>query len=49
MLIRYYEVNLFTGGMMRIGWAKPCFEAGRLLGSDDCSYAFDGHLVSVVT
>ena len=31
---------------MRIGWATPSFQAGKLLGSDRHSYAFDGHLVS---
>lgn len=43
---RYYEVKLLTGGMMRIGWAMPSLEAGKLLGSDSHSYAYDGHLVS---
>ena len=31
---------------MRIGWATPTFPAGRPLGSDDKSYAYDGYLVS---
>lgn len=31
---------------MRIGWATPSFNAGKLLGSDCHSYAYDGHLVS---
>ena len=44
---RYYEVELLTGGLMRIGWATPSFEAGKLLGSDDHSYAYDGYLVRV--
>ena len=43
---RYYEVELLTGGMMRIGWATPTFPAGIPLGSDDKSYAYDGYLVS---
>ena len=41
-------MKLLTGGMMRIGWATPSFQAGKLLGSDRHSYAFDGHLVSGV-
>ena len=43
---RYYEVELLTSGMMRIGWATPTFPAGIPLGSDDKSYAYDGYLVS---
>lgn len=39
-------MKLLTEGMMRIGWATPSFEAGKLLGSDSHSYAYDGHLVS---
>ncbi len=46
MYTRYYEVELLTGGMMRIGWATPTFPAGVPLGSDDKSYAYDGYLVS---
>lgn len=45
-MCRYYEVELLTGGMMRIGWATPTFPAGVPLGSDDKSYAYDGYLVS---
>ena len=45
-LYRYYEVELLTDGMMRIGWATPTFPAGIPLGSDDKSYAYDGYLVS---
>ena len=44
--VRYYEVKLLTGGMMRIGWATPSFRAGKPLGSDYNSYAYDGFLVS---
>ena len=39
-------MELLTAGMMRIGWATPTFPAGRPLGSDDKSYAYDGYLVS---
>ena len=39
-------MKLLTGGMMRIGWATPTFPAGKPLGSDKNSYAYDGCLVS---
>ena len=40
----YYDVTLETTGFMRIGWATSEFRAGRLLGSDEHSFAYDGYL-----
>ena len=40
----YYDVTLETAGFMRIGWATSEFRAGRLLGSDEQSFAYDGYL-----
>ena len=40
----YYDVTLETAGFIRIGWAASAFKAGRLLGSDADSYAYDGYL-----
>ena len=40
----YYDVTLGTAGFMRIGWATSEFRAGRLLGSDEQSFAYDGYL-----
>ena len=40
----YYDVTLETAEFMRIGWATSEFRAGRLLGSDELSYAYDGYL-----
>ena len=33
---------------MRVGWALPSFPAGKILGSDEHSYSYDGFLVSAV-
>ena len=46
VFVRYYEVKMLTDGMMRVGWATPCFPAGHQLGADEHSYAYDGFLVS---
>ena len=45
MLGRYYEVEVLTPGYSKIGWARISCEAGKELGQDGLSYAFDGYVV----
>ncbi|XP_055904498.1 ryanodine receptor isoform X9 [Eupeodes corollae] len=39
----YFEFEVLTSGPMRVGWARADCHPGAMLGSDDCSWAFDGH------
>ncbi|XP_073986803.1 ryanodine receptor isoform X3 [Rhodnius prolixus] len=38
----YFEFEILTAGPMRVGWAIADYSPGTQLGSDDCSWAFDG-------
>lgn len=38
---------MLTSGPMRIGWMEVSSQAGKELGSDDKSWAFDGFRVSI--
>ncbi|XP_055904502.1 ryanodine receptor isoform X13 [Eupeodes corollae] len=44
----YFEFEVLTSGPMRVGWARADCHPGAMLGSDDCSWAFDGHNVTKV-
>ncbi|XP_067629190.1 ryanodine receptor isoform X15 [Eurosta solidaginis] len=39
----YFEFEVLTSGPMRVGWARADCLPGKMLGSDDSSWAFDGH------
>ncbi|XP_014093117.2 ryanodine receptor isoform X15 [Bactrocera oleae] len=39
----YFEFEVLTAGPMRVGWARADCHPGIMLGSDDSSWAFDGH------
>ncbi|XP_018801099.1 PREDICTED: ryanodine receptor isoform X5 [Bactrocera latifrons] len=42
----YFEFEVLTAGPMRVGWARADCHPGTMLGSDDSSWAFDGHNVT---
>nr|XP_036227361.1 ryanodine receptor isoform X22 [Bactrocera oleae] len=42
----YFEFEVLTAGPMRVGWARADCHPGIMLGSDDSSWAFDGHNVT---
>ncbi|XP_067629192.1 ryanodine receptor isoform X17 [Eurosta solidaginis] len=42
----YFEFEVLTSGPMRVGWARADCLPGKMLGSDDSSWAFDGHNVT---
>lgn len=42
----YYEVEVLTPGYSKVGWAHVTCKAGKELGTDGLSYAFDGYVVS---
>ncbi|XP_015040425.2 ryanodine receptor isoform X2 [Drosophila pseudoobscura] len=39
----YFEFEVLTAGPMRVGWARADCYPGAMLGSEDTSWAFDGH------
>nr|CAI5848298.1 unnamed protein product [Callosobruchus analis] len=39
----YFEFEILTAGPMRVGWAKADCDPGRMLGSDENTWAFDGY------
>ncbi|KQS70834.1 uncharacterized protein Dere_GG23389, isoform B [Drosophila erecta] len=39
----YFEFEVLTSGPMRVGWARADCYPGAMLGSEDTSWAFDGH------
>ncbi|XP_028331499.1 ryanodine receptor 2 isoform X4 [Gouania willdenowi] len=41
----YFEMEVLTGGEMRVGWARPGCLPDRELGSDDQAFVFDGFKV----
>lgn len=43
----YFEFEVLTAGPMRVGWARADCYPGAMLGSEDTSWAFDGHNVSM--
>lgn len=43
----YFEFEVLTSGPMRVGWARADCRPGTMLGSEDTSWAFDGHNVSI--
>ncbi|KRF97582.1 uncharacterized protein Dwil_GK20678, isoform D [Drosophila willistoni] len=42
----YFEFEVLTAGPMRVGWARADCYPGAMLGSEDTSWAFDGHNVT---
>ncbi|XP_043641241.1 ryanodine receptor isoform X17 [Drosophila teissieri] len=42
----YFEFEVLTSGPMRVGWARADCYPGAMLGSEDTSWAFDGHNVT---
>ena len=44
--LRYYEIELLTYGMVRIGWATKNAPAATIIGMSGSSYAFAPHEVS---
>ncbi|XP_045464164.1 ryanodine receptor isoform X4 [Harmonia axyridis] len=39
----YFEFEILTTGPMRVGWAKADCAPGRMIGSDENTWAFDGY------
>lgn len=37
---RYYEIELLTYGMVRIGWATTLAPANAVIGTSACSFSF---------
>lgn len=44
----YFEFEILTAGPMRVGWAHADCAPGRMLGSDENTWAFDGYNVSIL-
>lgn len=42
----YFEFEAFSGGDMRVGWARPCCRPDVELGADDQAFVFDGYRVN---
>lgn len=47
LLHRYYELEVKSQGIVRVGWGNPSLGAGSQLGTDGQSYVFDGFVVSM--
>lgn len=43
----YFEFEAFTGGDMRVGWARPGCRPDKELGLDDQAFIFDGYRVII--
>lgn len=42
----YFEFEVFSGGDMRVGWARPGCRPDVELGADDQAFVFDGYRVN---
>jgi len=44
---RYFEFEILTAGLMRVGWAKESCSPVNTIGESNEAYVFDGFVVSI--